>query len=474
VTSLLELDLDLSDVDLGGIDAESDHNLSEYFLRTEWATKSVSGKRTHVIGRKGSGKSAIFAQLTAIDDGHNLVELVTPDQYSWAALRAYKEEVLSTEQAYKNAWSYTLAAVIALALDGGGVEYSQEARQSFNAAHQFIGDNFSGGRIAPVTKRLSRLRSLNFQALGLGGGAAWAEEPDSRLAAAVSEKLMESVAPALREKGLIVALDRLDDTWDGSRDSKLLMAGLLRAAKELNDSYGPRRKGDNGLRVVSFVRADIYDDVSFDEKDKHHSLELRIQWNEDQLRDLVARRLPEGVSVDELLDPDDMRGSIKPFSYILKRTFMRPREVLQFLEQCIEVAPTDATYISKENIRQAEVSYSKWKVEDLKQEYSKSDQSLATLLECFRQGKSRYDSLEDAEAVIVERAPQLLVPGTSARDLLERLFGYSVVGVQLAKQGSPRFKSDEPDLELPKSGRVYVHQSLHRGLSITEARSERD
>jgi hypothetical protein len=472
MTSLLAQGKTLSDVDLGSIDAESDRNLSEYFLKTQWALKAVSGRRTHVIGRKGSGKSAIFAQLATIDENRRLVELITPDQYSWAALKGYKEDTLTTEQAYKNAWAYTLAAVVALTISGSDHKYSQKARDAFIPAHAFISDNYSGGKIGPVTKRLSKLRAMNFQALGVGGGFEWDKEPDSKLAAAVAEKLMEAMQPALKEKGVLVGLDRLDDTWDGSENAKLLMAGLLRAVKELNDRYGPAKGAVDGLRVVPFIRADIYDDIHFDEKDKHHPLELRLLWTTDQLKDVVNRRLPEGASVDEILDPGDMRGSIKPFSYILKRTFMRPREVLQFLDQCIEVADEDAVYVSKDNIRDAEITYSRWKVEDLKQEYSKSDPTLSTLLECFRQGKSRYDSLQDVEDFIAREAPQLIEPGVTPRHLLERLFGYSVIGVQFAKQGSPRFKSEEPDLELPSHGRAYIHQSLHRGLSVTEARAE--
>jgi ABC-type multidrug transport system fused ATPase/permease subunit len=58
-----ELGLTLADIDLGGIDAESDPGLEEYFVTTPYVLNAFSGRRTLFLGRKGSGKSALFTQL---------------------------------------------------------------------------------------------------------------------------------------------------------------------------------------------------------------------------------------------------------------------------------------------------------------------------------------------------------------------------------------------------------------------------
>ena len=39
------------------------------------------------------------------------------------------------------------------------------------------------------------------------------------------------------------------------------------------------------------------------------------------LREMVNGRLPDKVSVDDLFETGEMRGSIAPFNYIVKRTF---------------------------------------------------------------------------------------------------------------------------------------------------------
>src|SRR5207247_10907298 len=140
------------------------------------------------------------------------------------------------------------------------------------------------------------------------------------------------LATALHELPLLVELDRLDDSWDGSLEAEQLLIGLLKAAKDMNDRF---RGGLNGLRVLVFLRSDIYDGLRFDDKDKHRPLEEHILWAPESLREMLARRLPEGVGADDLFDPGDMRGSITPFSYIMERTFVRHRAVLQFVDAAL-------------------------------------------------------------------------------------------------------------------------------------------
>jgi hypothetical protein len=75
----------------------------------------------------------------------------------------------------------------------------------------------------------------------------------------------------------VVALDKLDDSWDGSARARELLIGLLKTAKEINDRYGlegPKK----GLGVIVFLRTDIYEGLRFDDKDKHGAVEEHIIW----------------------------------------------------------------------------------------------------------------------------------------------------------------------------------------------------
>ena len=101
-----------------------------------------------------------------------------------------------------------------------------------------------------------------------------------------------------------------------------------------------------------------------------------------------------------------MRGGTTPFDYIIRRTFLRPREVLNFVSLCLDEAGQDALTVGNEHVRKAEGTYSTWKVEDLKQEYRKAIPNSKPLLEALRQQTHRYDTFQDLETVLRAKAPR--------------------------------------------------------------------
>jgi hypothetical protein len=117
---LKDLGLTIGDVELGQIEAEADRKLADYFVTTDFVVDAISGAGSLFLGRKGSGKSALFTQLPRLmrESGQSdVIEiLLTPDNYSWAALQRYEEQGLLPEHAHTNAWKYSLAIEIAAAL----------------------------------------------------------------------------------------------------------------------------------------------------------------------------------------------------------------------------------------------------------------------------------------------------------------------------------------------------------------------
>ncbi len=467
----------LADVQLGTPDAEADRRLAAYFLKTPHVDAALQLRRTLFLGRKGAGKSALFTQLPRLvrEAGYTSAKviLVTPDQYAWNALREYQERGLLPEQAHANAWKFTLAIEAGAALTALSDDQLQtpDALAALKRLKQFVKENY--GDAAPSLVRtagqlLKGIKSFNVSAFGFGAGMSRATE-EQPITPQIIDSILAAIAAVAAEIGVVVALDKLDDSWEGSEQSKQLLIGLLKASKDINDKY----RGESiasGLAILVFLRADIYEGLRFDDKDKYRATEESIDWSPELLKDMVKERLPDDVEVDELFEPGEMRGSISPFNYIVKRTFLRPREVLQFLDECIRRAGQSATDITKDQIRLAEEKYSSWKVEDLKQEYRRLYPEFEDIVETLRQAQHRYDSFEEFEAHLKGRAPKL-VETLGVRTMIERLFNASAIGVRLADAGSPRFRSEDSDLMLPAVGAIYVHQCLYKGMNLREKRA---
>ena len=317
------------ELDFGTVDAEADRRLGDYFINTPQVDQALSFRSAHFLGRKGSGKSAIFTQLPRLADdrygNEAKVSLMTPDQYAWGALREYQEQGLLSEQAHTNAWKFTVAVDAAAALlDVPTERLNDSARKAVEQIRSFVADNFGASLPTPTitAKRLLKgLGAFNLEAFGFGIGFE-CEKQQQILTPQIIDLLLDTTKHVCNDIGIIVATDRLDDLWDGSDNAKSLLIGLLKATKEINDKYSDLT--GKGIHVVVFLRSDIYQGLQFDDKDKHRAIEEEIIWTPELLRDMINARLPKDVTIDEIFEEGEMRGGIAPFNYIVKRTFRPP------------------------------------------------------------------------------------------------------------------------------------------------------
>src|SRR3954454_19413309 len=143
--------LDIKSVDLGASDAESDRRLGEYFVTTPYVDEALVGRRTLFLGRKGSGKSALFRQFPTLvrEAGRHLeVVSITPDNYAWKALKDYKERGLSEQAAHRNAWKLTLSVQIASALVDLNYRPSGDAENAAHVLRTFLKQNFGEPKLS--------------------------------------------------------------------------------------------------------------------------------------------------------------------------------------------------------------------------------------------------------------------------------------------------------------------------------------
>ena len=82
----------LKKIDFGHIAAEADPNLISYFLETDSYKRIFSGERMYVVGRKGTGKSAIYLTIEKLEDPYLEVSGLTFDDYPWQIHNKIKDE----------------------------------------------------------------------------------------------------------------------------------------------------------------------------------------------------------------------------------------------------------------------------------------------------------------------------------------------------------------------------------------------
>ena len=256
---------DIRDVDFGRLDAESDKKLPSYFVDTGVIERISRGERQFVIGRKGSGKTALFQHPQKTIGGSHIVQLEFSD-YAWETHKAIKELGLPLENAYTASWIFTfLISACRKWMTSVDATVAKKAR----TVYLKIYGADEGGLKDILFDRFRRLRKIEGPAAGDFAKAGAIEITDisegahlAHAANAWNRKLFELADELFRGKPITIFVDRLDDGWDASPEIKAMLAGAIKAARAINLRYAAKRPP----AVVLFLRSDIYSHLEFNDK----------------------------------------------------------------------------------------------------------------------------------------------------------------------------------------------------------------
>ena len=131
------------------------------------------------------------------------------------------------------------------------------------------------------------------------------------------------------DKEYYLLFDQLDIGWDFSDETKQLLIGLILAAR---DVVRAAEGAGKQVHVVVFLRSDIYEPLRFEDKNKISPSVVELRWNEQRLRELVSKRIDASANGtwEDVFTGDQMRSRVSQLSYIVKRTMLRPRDMIQF------------------------------------------------------------------------------------------------------------------------------------------------
>jgi hypothetical protein len=226
---------------------------------------------------------------------------------------------------------------------------------------------------------------------------------------------------------------------------------------------------------------------------------LRISWSRSELMELADKRIAHLFRdqytkvVPKFYDIFSPHvGSETSFDYMLDRTLFRPRDVISFMNECIDQA-ADASSVSQKSIRNGEQEYSNKRLRSLADEWRGTYGDLENAIGCLRQLPVRFglpdisdDVLENLCIIIVAGDQIDLTGGVFAeacnavvnnggsysrlrRSLVETLYAIGAIGVKMRK-GSPYQWSyrNDPLLaydNLTEDSGFATHPMLFRALN---------
>lgn len=480
------------------VSAESDRDLMRYFVKTPLLERVLRGGRWMVIGRKGTGKTAIYEYLRqAVPsdlDGHRTIALSFKD-YPWPIQRLYRESMESEISSYQRSWRYI---IIVKCLAGliDTMENKGNLPTDLKAAKQLLMKLF--GRPDPdlleiVKSKIFRLKSLNLPgaeideaSLTLGGlefdDVAQHEELQRQLRANAFQ-LLDYFDGVYRRHATharqLVIIDQLDENWlhgEIEEYSKILVT-LILCAQNINHST----VYDGKLKVVVFLRADIYETLRFNDKNKvYQDGAVEIKWDYDSLDAMITERIEKYAPSEACLDFQQRSASIfekktvrhgaTPLKHMLRRSFYRPRDLIVYLNKIREIHKTAASalYTSKD-LYAAEKNVSSSMYDELIDEWGAQNPDFESYLMALQ--NIGYEIFTRTQFVEKYRSIEPTASDGEINEILRFLFSNSIIGQKVSVNWE--YVCTNPHVQIDFQLPFHVNNGLKYRLVLTENREKR-
>jgi hypothetical protein len=479
----------------GGIDADTDELLEECFEDHVAFQDAVSGNRFLIIGRKGSGKTAIFRKIlrsqaaTIFAFGHTFRD------YPWHHHDKQKRNGVPDQECFIHSWKYLILMGLAKILVNmdHSQPWNEAAADNLSRIESFIIDTY-GSKDPDIHQLFQPMTVLklnaSFSAFGLA--AAPKHVPITDLPAiapevnkAIAEKIIQSLNPDNR---YYVLFDELDMGFD-PRDSNyaLRLIGLILAARDINLAG---KDSARQLNVIVFLRDDIYETLMFEDKNKlTESALARIAWDSTgvphTLKQLMERRIgkvlalpSEGAWSIAFDETKEMRGSQTKYQHMIDRTMLRPRDMIKFSNTVLSKHKANETRgekFSNEEIAGARKEYSDYLLHELQDEIFKHIEGHERYFDLLRELEALKFDMAEFEAACTKRA-DLMQAGVTSKDILAELFEFSVIGFYQPGGGGYGgseyvFRHKSPQARFnPNADSYRVHLGLQETLGLKQYR----
>ncbi len=436
----------------GSTDADADDLLDVAFESHAAYVDGIEHRRPVVIGRKGSGKTAIYRKIIRTREFNVFSYGHTFTDYPWNHHHLQGMAGVPEEQRFVHSWRYLILMTIAKILlnQDRSQPWSDIALEHLYKIERFVVDSY-GSRDPDLTQLFSPSKRLRIRPhLNVGGamdaGVNLESVPTSelpKLFQEVNSSIAESISVCLNpEHNYYVCFDELDKGFDPNDPHySNMLVGLILAANSLNAKF---RDAGNKTSVILFLRDDIYRILQFEDKNKiTENFMSLIEWDGRNspwtLKGLLERRFGATLNHgnpcgwDDVFDEaQQMSGRQPKYQHILDRTFCRPRDAIKFANEVLKAykgrGGDETGKFQNEDIIAARVNFSEYLLKELGDEIFKHIPKHRDYLDILKSLEALQFGSDEFAEICIRRAD--LLGDATPEDVLRSLFEFSIIGYQ--------------------------------------------
>ena len=465
----------------GDVRAEHDHEMLDrsFFESQNYKTLNEGRDRFVVVGRRGTGKSALTYRLSKDWMARKYSTIViAPTEEQMIGIRPVAElfgdSVSRIRAGIKLAWRYALLLEIAHMCEKN-YKVADEIRK-YETLRVHL-KNWIGRGVGPFDRIRATLRDQFHEITN----------PEDRIADLPSllqlNRITEEVTSLTQslKQNVIVLIDRLDEGYEPDTVGVGIVDGIIYGTDEVRNALGET------LQAIVFLRDNIFRAVQQEDRDFSRNLEgqvLRLHWDPEELFYMVCKRIrtaflmerESDVKVWNAITSLELHGR-EGFKHCLRLTLYRPRDVIALLNAAIEQAKRQQRAILIEaDFRESSKQISTIRFDDLGKEYAHVFPGITKLTTAFANGPAQFlvsDAVATIKRVIddpsigADALQHLRIIGTE-EEIAKALYGVGFLGILDQQNSTWVFSHDgkQPDKSIKESDSLMVHPCYWNALNL--------
>jgi hypothetical protein len=462
--------------------------LRDNFIETpEYRSLLETSDSTVVIGRRGTGKSAMFMKLTEFWGSQKACHVINiaPEDYQTLLFRALFK-------VFDGKYPHVRAAARVVMKYGILMEMLTHLSKNYKAKQLLESDPKAMEHIkfwmrdqsdffSKITTRISPVLRE-------------ADDLDSVIGKIHSKMdinyLEDSFIKAFGSSSIrfYILLDRLDEGYENDEMGAAIIAGVIACISEVNKKY-------EYVRTVLFQRDNIIRSVAKFDPDYTRNIEgeiIRIHWDTYQLMNLATKRLNAAFSLSmentqKIWDRctaneggDRELQGMEGFKKCLQFTLYRPRDLLSLLNQSFYMAGREErSTIVLSDVEKTAKNISETRLEDLKKEYKSIIPAISIAVPVFANGSPElsYSAALELLDQLSSNTTEDIADGPSRQDvailqsdgILRALYSVGFIGTHDELTNTFAFCHDgrNPDREFSNNDRLLVHPCYWIALNLS-------
>lgn len=455
---------------------------TRYFFHINIVDQITSGEKSFVIGRKGTGKTAITEHIVKEKKYSRFAKKLSFKNFPFQDLYTLRNDSFTTPNQYITLWKYLIYSSVAkLMIANEAIDYS--VREKLKAVYE-------GDIEQSLSRSIKRWVSGGFKIsiLGTGIEAAGASNLQKNEASWIErvETLEDLLLKHLDGSEYLIVFDELDEDYSNILDVEKsksytdLLTSLFKATQDVRSVFGEAHK----LFPVVFLRDDIYEILTDNDRNKWRDLKVTLTWDERSIKDLIAFRISKADSQTKNILPfnhawrmlfltmpvkygHQQEKKMSIFEYITRSTQLRPRDYVHFIQACAEQAMLERVpRITPAIVTRVDKSFSNYLRSELEDEIGGILPQIKAILNLFSIVRKQTLHISEFELAYEEALKSGDIQDRNADFILSILFNFSVIGNQPKQKNTHVFRYVTPEANFNRKEPLVLHRGLFKSLQI--------